>query len=210
MHSLVATFVLAAEQVSEKKDLYPKLSELILGAVAFAIVFVFMAKWVIPRINQTLEARRDKIQGDLEKAEQTRQEAEKELTDYRQQLAGAREEANRVIEEARQTAESMRKDLTAKAQEEYDQILARAQEEIRAERDRVFQELKAQVGELSLALVGRVIGDSMDQGRQRKLVDRYIEELAAVPAAGNGHGSSKGAGSSGSSGGASGAGEAEA
>jgi F-type H+-transporting ATPase subunit b len=193
MHSFVAAFVLAAEEVSDKKDLYPKLSELILGAVAFGILFVFMAKWVIPRVNQTLEQRRDKIQGDLEKAEQTRQEAEKELGDYRQQLSGAREEANRIIEEARQTAETMRKDLTAKAQQEYEKIVARAQEEIRAERDRVFQELKGQVGELSLALVMRVIGDSMDQARQRKLVDQYIEELAAIPAAGNGHGSGSGA-----------------
>jgi F-type H+-transporting ATPase subunit b len=197
MHSFVAAFVLAAEEVSDKKDLYPKLSELILGAVAFGILFVFMAKWVIPRVNQTLEQRRDKIQGDLEKAEQTRQEAEKELGDYRQQLSGAREEANRIIEEARQTAETMRKDLTAKAQQEYEKIVARAQEEIRAERDRVFQELKGQVGELSLALVMRVIGDSMDQARQRKLVDQYIEELAAIPAAGNGHGSGSGAGASG-------------
>jgi F-type H+-transporting ATPase subunit b len=197
MHSFVAAFVLAAEEVSDKKDLYPKLSELILGAVAFGILFVFMAKWVIPRVNQTLEQRRDKIQGDLEKAEQTRQEAEKELGDYRQQLSGAREEANRIIEEARQTAETMRKDLTAKAQQEYEKIVARAQEEIRAERDRVFQELKGQVGELSLALVMRVIGDSMDQGRQRKLVDQYIEELAAIPAAGNGHGSGSGSGASG-------------
>ena len=197
MHALVAAFVLAAEEVSDKKDLYPKLSELILGAIAFAILFVFMAKWVIPRINQTLEQRRDKIQGDLEKAEQTREEAEKELRDYRQQLAGAREEANRIIEEARQTAESMRKDLTAKAQQEYEQIVGRAQEEIRTERDRVFQELRGQVGELSLTLVGRVIGDSLDKSRQRKLVDQYIEELAAMPAAGNGHGTGSGPGASG-------------
>ena len=90
--------ILAASE-STKDLLYPKLSELILGAIAFAVIFVFMAKWVIPRINETLEARRDKIQGDLEKAEQTRQEAEKELSDYRQQLAGAREEANRDLHE---------------------------------------------------------------------------------------------------------------
>jgi F-type H+-transporting ATPase subunit b len=187
MHSLVAAFVLAAEQVSDKKDLYPKLSELILGALAFGIVFVFIAKWVLPRINQTLEARRAKIQGDLEKAEQDRREAEKELSDYRQQLAGARDEANRIIEEARQTAESMRKDLAAKATQEYEQILGRAQEEIRAERDRVFQELKAQVGDLSLALATRVIGDTLDRDRQRRLVEQYIEELATLPGAGNGH-----------------------
>jgi F-type H+-transporting ATPase subunit b len=196
MQAMTAALLLAAEEVSDKKDIYPKLSELIVGAIAFAVLFVFMAKWVLPRINETLEARRDKIQGDLEKAEQARQEAEKELSDYRKQLAGAREEANRIIEEARQTAESMRKDLQAKAEKESEQIVARAQEEIRAERDRVFQELKAQVGELSLALVSRVIGESMDRDRQKKLVDQYIDELASMPGAGNGNGSRSGSGAS--------------
>jgi F-type H+-transporting ATPase subunit b len=194
MHSLVAAFVLAAEEVSDKKDLYPKLSELILGAIAFGILFVFMAKWVVPRVNQTLDQRRDKIQGDLEKAEQAHREADQELSSYRQQLAGARDEANRIIEEARQTAESLRRDLEAKANQEYEQIVARAQEEIRAERDRVFQELRGQVGDLSLALASRVIGESMDRDRQRQLVERYIEELAAMPGAGNGHGGAKGSG----------------
>src|SRR5262245_27610912 len=134
---------------SGKQLLYPKLSELVLGAIAFAILFVFMAKWVFPRLNKLLEERRQKIQGDLEKAEQARTEADELLVDYRQQLAGAREEANRVIEEARQTAEAMRRDLMAKAEQEYQAVVGRAQEEIRAERDRVFQELKTQVGELS-------------------------------------------------------------
>jgi F-type H+-transporting ATPase subunit b len=185
---ILSTLVLAAEQVSDKKDIYPKLSELIVGAIAFGILFVFMARWALPRINQLLEQRRDKIQGDLEKAEQAKHEAEKELSDYRKQLAGARDEANRIIEEARQTAESLRKDLEGKARQEYEQIVSRAQGEIRAERDRVFQELKAQVGELSLVLVGRVIGDSMDRDRQRRLVDQYIEELGAMSTSGNGHG----------------------
>ena len=71
------------EEVSEAKDLYPHLSELILGAVAFGIVFFFMWKWVVPRVNRTLEARRDKIVGDLEEAEQAKTEAEKLLASVR-------------------------------------------------------------------------------------------------------------------------------
>jgi len=187
MHSLIAAALLAAEEVSDKKDIYPKLSELIIGAIAFAILFFFMWKWVLPRVNDTLEARRAKIQGDLEKAEEAKSQAEDLLGDYRQQLAGARDEANRVIEEARKTAEAMRRDLLAKAEQESQAVVARAQEEIRAERDRVFQELKAQVGELSLALAGRVIGGSLDQDRQRQLIDDYIRELTQVPS-GNGRG----------------------
>jgi F-type H+-transporting ATPase subunit b len=177
MHGLIATFLLAAEEVSDKKDIYPKLSELIIGALAFAVLFFFLSKWAMPRINGILEERRKRIQGDLEKAEQAKNEAENLLSDYREQLAGAREDANRIIEEARRTAEAMRKDLMAKAEQEYQGIVGRAQEEIRAERDRVFQELKTQVGELSLALAGRVVGETLDKTRQLRLVDDYIKEL---------------------------------
>ena len=188
MHSFLAI------SESGKQLLYPKLSELILGAIAFFILFAFMYKWALPRINQILEARRDKIQGDLEKAEQTKAEAEKMLTDYRQSLAGARDESNRIIEEARRTAESMRKDLQTKAEEEARQIVARAQDEIRAERDRVFQELRGQLGILSVQLAERVVGRSLDHDRQIRLVDEYIDELSAAPSGnGDGHGSSGGA-----------------
>lgn len=184
MHVLIAV-LLAAEEVSDKKDIYPKLSELIVAALAFAILFAFMSKWVFPRVNKLLEERRQKIQGDLEKAEEARRDAQQELTRYREQLAGAGDEANRIIEEARNTAESMRRDMAAKAEQESQGIVARAQEEIRAERDRVFQDLKAQVGELSVELAARVVGESLDKERQLRLVDDYIEELSGLPS-GNG------------------------
>jgi F-type H+-transporting ATPase subunit b len=192
--TLTRLAILAQAEDKPIKDLSPKLQELIVGAIAFAVVFVFMSKWVFPRVNTLLEERRQKIQGDLEKAEGAKTEAEQMLGDYRQQLAGAREEGNRIIEEARRTAEAMRRDLTSKAEQEYQAIVGRAQEEIRAERDRVFQELKAQVGELSLALAGRVVGETLDKDRHLRLVDQYIEELGRT-APTNGHGNGNGSGS---------------
>jgi F-type H+-transporting ATPase subunit b len=186
MHAMIGALVLAAEQVSDKKDIYPKLSELIVGAIAFFILFGFMWKWVLPRVNQILEERRQKIQGDLDKAEEARTQAEEKLADYREQLSGAREEANRVIEEARTTAESIRKEMAQKAEQEYQAIVGRAQEEIRAERDRVFQELRAQVGALSVELAGRIVGESLDRERHLRLVDEYISELGAMSPP-NGH-----------------------
>src|SRR5204863_241521 len=47
--------VVVAISESGKQLLYPKLSELILGAIAFAILFTFMSKWVFPRINVGIE-----------------------------------------------------------------------------------------------------------------------------------------------------------
>jgi F-type H+-transporting ATPase subunit b len=181
-----------------KQLLYPKWSELILGAVAFFILFAFMYKWVVPRANAILEERRKKIQGDLEKAESSKAEADRMLQEYRENLAGARDEANRIIEDARKMADQLRQDMTRKAEQEYQSIVSRAQDEVRAERDRVFQELRGQVGELSLQLAGRMMGESLDRDRHLRLIDDYIDELGSLPSAGgNGHREASGTGEEG-------------
>lgn len=182
MHALIATILLQAAEAAEEndpKDLYPHWEELLVGAVAFFILFFFMAKWVLPRVNRLLDERRDKIQGDLERAEQTRRAAEAELAGYREQLAGAREEGNRIIEEARKTAEELRKDLQARAEQEAQATVARAREEIRAERDRVFQELRTQVGAIAVDLAGKVVGQSLDKKAHQKLIEDYIDQVSA-------------------------------
>jgi F-type H+-transporting ATPase subunit b len=183
MFALIASILAqaegGAEEVSDAKDLYPEVGELIVGLIAFAVLFFFTWKWVIPRFKQVLEERREKIQGEMERAEATRREAEKLEEKYREQLAGAREEANKIIEEARATAEQLRRDLQAKAEEEAQATVARAQDEIRAERDRAFQELRAQVGSIAVELAERVVGQALDEKAHKRLIDEFIDEVAS-------------------------------
>jgi F-type H+-transporting ATPase subunit b len=176
------------EEVSEASRFYPEPGELIVGLIAFAVLFFFTWKWVLPRFKQLLEERREQIQGEMEKAEATRREAEKLQEEYREQLAGAREEANKIIEEARATAEQLRRDLQAKAEEEAQATVARAQDEIRAERDRAFEELRAQIGSIAVELAERVVGQSLDEQAHQRLIDEFIDEVASG-ASSNGDGS---------------------
>ena len=178
--SLSSVGVLAeAVKVSESKDLYPHASELIVGLIAFAILFFFMLKWVLPRFKQVLEERSALIQGEMEKAESTRSEADLVLSEYRASLAGARDESDRIIEEARKTADQLRRDIQAKAEQESQATVAHAQEEIRAERDRVFAELRTQVGDIAVELAGRVVGQSLDKSTHERLIDEYIDQVAS-------------------------------
>jgi F-type H+-transporting ATPase subunit b len=186
--AIVAILAQVEEETNDPADLYPHWEELVVGAVAFAILFFFMWKWVLPRINKLLEERRQKIQGELERAEQTRTDADKLLADYRAQLADAREEANRIIEESRKAAEQVRRDLQGRAEQEAQATISRAQEEIRAERDRVLQELSSKVGQIALELAERVVGRTLDETTHRQLVDEYIELVAGS----GGNGSRKG------------------
>lgn len=196
MLAMIASILAQAEEhgeeVSEAKDLYPQPGELIVGLVAFLILFFFTWKWVLPRFKQALEERREQIQGEMERAEATRKEADKLQEEYRSQLNGARDEADRIIEESRATADQLRRDLQAKAEEEAQGIVARAQDEIRAERDRTFQELRAQVGSIAVELATRVVGQSLDEQAHQRLIDEFIDEVASGAAA-NGKGNRKGA-----------------
>jgi F-type H+-transporting ATPase subunit b len=168
------------EEAEEHNPILPEADELIFGTLAFLLVFLVLARYAFPRLNQGLRDRREKIRGDLERAESAKQEADAVLARYEERLQDARSEAGRIIDEARKTAESLRRDLLAKAEDESSQIVARAQEEIRAERDRAFQELRAQVGALSVDLASRVVGESLDRDRQLRLVDEYIDEVAGM------------------------------
>jgi F-type H+-transporting ATPase subunit b len=181
-----------AEEISEAEDLYPPAGELIVGLVAFLILFFFTWKWVLPRFRQVLEERRQKIQGEMEQAEVTRSEADKILQEYRSQLAGAREESNRIIEEARATADQLRRDLQAKAEEEAQATVARAFDEIGAQRERAFQELREQIGVIAVDLAGRVVGQSLDKAAHDRLIDEFIDQVAT-----SGNGSSKAGGNGG-------------
>jgi F-type H+-transporting ATPase subunit b len=170
---------LLAAETSDKENLYPHASELIVGAISFAIIYFFLWKWVLPRMNALLEERREKIQGEMERAEATRSDADELLVNYKAQLASARDEGNRIIDEARKTADQLRADLQSRAEEESHSIVARAQEEIRAERDRVFQELRIQVGQIAVELAGKVVGESLDTSAHTRLIDEYIDEVTS-------------------------------
>jgi F-type H+-transporting ATPase subunit b len=170
--------LLAAEKA--KNPLIPATNELIWGTVSFVLLLVILWRaGVFKRITEALARRTELIQGNIEKAEKAREEAERLVQRYRDQLNAARDEADRIIREARDQADRLRKELQEKAKEESDRIIESARAEIRAERDRAARELRREVGTLAVLVAERVVGKSLDGDRQLQLVDSYIEELAA-------------------------------
>lgn len=170
----------AVEEPSGIELLLPHPDELIAGLLAFVIVFFFVWKWAIPSLNKTLEARQGAIRSDYEAAEAAKVEAQSLLTDYQDQLAGAKVEAAGIVDDARTAGDQVKADIVARAEVEADQIKERAQGEIVGERERVAGELRRQVADLSIGVAEKVVGDSLDDERQRELVDRYIDDLGGV------------------------------
>lgn len=180
MQFLIATIFIAqeeAETTSNVSLVLPETAELIAGIIAFAIVFFFTWRWAMPTIKKTLEARQEAVAGELAGAEKAKVEAESLVSDYKSQLAEAKTDANRIIEEAREAAESMRSDIVAKAEDEANQVLAKARTEAEAEKSRALAEARSQVGEISVELAEKIVGESLDADAHSDLVERYLAEL---------------------------------
>src|SRR3712207_9175130 len=88
-----------AEEPSGLDLLIPPVEELIWGIVAFAVVYFVLNKFAFPALRKNMEERDRKIQEDLEQAENAKQEGQRQLDEYRKQLAAARGEANKIIAE---------------------------------------------------------------------------------------------------------------
>ena len=158
--------------------LLPAKNEIIWGSLAFAVLLVAMWKFGVPAVKNMEQAREERIRHDLESAELAKTEAEAEKAQYLAQIAGAKEEAGRLIEEARQAAEAVRADLIARAEQEANEIRARAQADIVNQRNQALAQLRTEVAALSIDLAGRIVERNLDNDTNRQLVDSFIDQVA--------------------------------
>ena len=175
----------------EHNPLIPPLGEIVIGLIAFALVLVVFFKFVAPRFEQVFRARREAIEGGIERAEAMQAEAKAALEQYRAQLAEARNEAAQIRDQARAEGEQILQELRTQAQEESARILARGEEQLASSRQTVLNELRTHIGTLAVDLAGRVVGESLtDDARRSGTVDRFLDQLDGMSAttAGDGRG----------------------
>ncbi|MEO3976506.1 F0F1 ATP synthase subunit B [Streptomyces sp. CAU 1734] len=174
---MIAQFNLAAAG-AEQPPLIPHLDELIIGLIAFAIVFFFLAKKLLPNINKVLEERREAIEGGIEKADAAKTEAESVLEQYKAQLAEARHEAARLRQEATEQGTAIIQEMKAEGQRQREEIVAAGHAQIAADRKAAAAALRQDVGKLATDLAGKLVGESLeDSARQSRTIDRFLDEL---------------------------------
>jgi F-type H+-transporting ATPase subunit b len=179
--TFVAALVAAGE--ADKPPVLPHTGELVFGLIVFAILYVVVAKKVVPRLEQIFNERTAAIQGGIEKAERAQAEAAAALEEYRAQLAEARAEASRIREEARAEGATIIAEMRERAQTEANRIAAAAQQQIQAERQQAVVQLRGEVGRLATDLASRIVGESLeDHVRASGVVDRFLAEIEAAPA----------------------------
>src|SRR6266568_6201809 len=172
--------MIQAADTASTNPLLPSWPEFIIGTILFLIVFGALAKFLLPRAQQTLAQRTEMIEGGLARSEEAQEEAKQLLDQYREQLAEARHEAARLREEAREQGAQIIAEMREQAQAEARRLTEAAQAQIAVERQQALTALHADVGTLAVQLASRVIGESLaDEARRSRVVDRFLDELEA-------------------------------
>jgi F-type H+-transporting ATPase subunit b len=145
-------------------------------AISFLLFLAILYLVAFRRIGGVLENRRATIEQGLRDAEQARKDRENAERERLATLSEARREANDILGRAQKVAQETREADMAATREDLERLRVRAAAEIDAEKQRAMGELRAEVADLALRAASRVVGESLTDDRQRRLVEEFLTE----------------------------------
>lgn len=147
------------------------------AVVSFLILVVLLKKYVVPAVNDVLNARIKQIEEDLGNAARMREEAQIELQKYHHELRTANENASRIVQEARQDASRQRDRMIQQLEEELTTKRTHALAEIEQAKQRVLAEVQGAVVEMVMLATQKLISRSVTHDDAHRMVDEAIQEV---------------------------------
>jgi F-type H+-transporting ATPase subunit b len=167
---------LAAE--AEATGLQINLFWIVVSALNFIILLVILSIFALGPLRRMLEERRTRIEEGLRDAEQARRDRESAEAERVAALQEARREANEILARAQKVAQETRDADIAATKAELERMRERATAEIDSEKQRAIADLRREVADLALRAAGRVVGETLNGERERRLVAEFLAETS--------------------------------
>ena len=161
---------LSAEEAKFQVNLF----QVIIAAANFVVFLVLLWTFALKPVSKMLADRQDRIEQGLKDAEQARRDRENAESERVNTLTEARREANDILARAQKVAQETRDADIVATKDELDRMRVRATAEIEAEKTRAIADVRGEVADLALLAAGRVVGETMSDERQRRLVQEFL------------------------------------
>ncbi len=152
------------------------LGYLISQIVNFTLLAVLLYIVAYKPVLRMLDQRSARIQKGLEDAEAASRRAAEMEQEFQRQLAVARKEGQEIIAQATQASDRVRQEILDRAREDAKVLIDKAKEEIDRERQQAMSDLRRDVGDLTVTIAQKLIGRTLDESSQRRLVTQFLEE----------------------------------
>ena len=148
--------------------------------IHFVILFGLLYLVAYKPIMKMLDERSNKIKESMEQTELIKQQAEHAEEEAGKRIEAASKEGQELVARAARTGEEMRRQAQEDAKQEAEVLIGRARTEIQRERDESIDELRKEFADLTIKAAERVVERSLDEKAHRELIDKVLEESAAL------------------------------
>jgi F-type H+-transporting ATPase subunit b len=145
-----------------------------ISILAIALYFLL---W--KRALKVFDERKQRIAQGLEDAEQARKDRERAQAEYEERIKQAEQERREILARAAEEGEQAKAETLAQARARAERIIAEGKEAVELERQLMLAELRSQVATLSIAAANKLIGEALDEQRQRRLIDEFFSGIKA-------------------------------
>lgn len=154
------------------------LNATILGQSVLFVLFVWLCmKYIWPFIMNAIEVRQREIADSLAAASRAKKELDLAQSNAVHFLKNAKLEAKVIIEQANKWGAHIVDEARNKAKQERSNMIEQAQVDLKAECNRVRQELRNQVAILAIAAAEKIIERSVDTTTNNDIIDKLVAKL---------------------------------
>lgn len=146
-------------------------------ALVFLLLLFLLYKFAWGPILAALREREETIDSSIKRAEHALAEAKQIQQENQKARREAEAEAQRIMRDARETADRVRNEEVEKTRSEIRRLKESAEADIEREKQSALDELRDEVAELAITAAEKILRENLDAGRQRRLVDQFIDEL---------------------------------
>ena len=145
-------------------------SQLFWLAISFGVLYLALSRFLLPRLSQILEERRDKIADDRDEAERLSEEAKAAVASYELALADARAKAHKIAGDARAKVDAEIAAEAIKIDEEIATRNADADARINEAKAAAITHIDSIASETAVSLVEKLIGKAPSQSDAEKAI----------------------------------------
>lgn len=140
------------------------------------LIFVLKAILFKPMIS-FLEERAKKIEDSLKLAEENRKRADDMQLEHDEIIKEARTKASDIVDKATNNANKESREILAQAHEKAQNVIDAAREEIEMEAERIKQDLRSDVAEMTVSLAGKVLEREIKESDHKALIEKGLSEM---------------------------------
>jgi len=149
---------------------------LVTFVINFIILFALLSVVLYKPVLKMLDERQARIKESMEQAEQIKEQAARTEEQIQAALETARKEGQTIVAQAAQIGEKLREEAAETARKEAEALIGKARTEIELERDKAMDDLRADFADIAVLAAEKVIKESLDSKKHRKLIDEVLDE----------------------------------